>query len=90
MSETSVVTREGVLEVIRAHLAVRHIDVSAIVEGASFTRDLALDSLTLQTLAQELEDEFAIRIGPEDAVAMQTVGHAVDFVLAARRAKATA
>lgn len=78
------VTRRQVLEVIRTHLGARGFDPELLVEDASFVRDLDLDSLTLQTLAQDLEDEFGLRIGPGDAARMQTVGQAVDFVVASR------
>jgi acyl carrier protein len=82
-AERSAVTRLTVLDTIRSHLAVRDVDPAHIVEDARFGTDIDVDSLALQTLAQELEDEFGITIGERDAVRLETVGQTVDFVVAA-------
>lgn len=74
-------TRAAVIDAIRTHLGARGIEPALVIEDASFTQELDADSLTLQTLAQDLEDQFDVRIGPGDAVELQTVGQAVEFVL---------
>lgn len=74
-------TREQVLEVMRSHLEAREVDRAEVVEGAVLA-ELDIDSLALQTLAQELEDEFGVTITENDAMDLQTVGQTIDFVVA--------
>jgi acyl carrier protein len=75
-------TREQVLERVRAHLADElAIDPAGIGESSRFREDLEADSLDLYTLVQELEDQFRLRISDEQAARILTVGQAVDFVL---------
>ena len=77
-----VMTRDEVLELIRAHLADElEIDPSRVTEETHFKRDLEADSLDLYTLVQELEDTYGVRMSDEQAAKVQTVGQAVDFVL---------
>jgi acyl carrier protein len=76
-------TREQVLELIRAHLADElEVDPGSIGEGTRFREDLEADSLDLYTLVQELEDSYGVKISDEEAARILTVGQAVDFVLA--------
>ena len=76
-------TRDEVLELIRAHLADElEIDPARVTEETHFKRDLDADSLDLYTLVQELEDRYAVHISDEQAARILTVGQAVDFVLA--------
>ena len=76
-------TREEVLELIRAHLADElDLDPARIDESTRFKEDLEADSLDLYTLVQELEDTYGIKMSDEEAARIQTVGAAVDFVLA--------
>ena len=76
-------TREEVLELIREHLADElELDPGRIDESTHFRKDLAADSLDLYTLVQELEDTYGIKMSDEQAARIQTVGAAVDFVLA--------
>jgi acyl carrier protein len=76
-------TREHVFSVIRVHLADElELDPSSIQESTRFRQDLGADSLDLYTLVQELEDSYGVRISDEQAVKIETVGQAVDFVLA--------
>ena len=50
-------TRDEVLELIRAHLADElQLDPARISESTHFRNDLSADSLDLYTLVQELED----------------------------------
>ena len=76
-------TREDVLQAIRAHLADElELDPARIDEGTHFKQDLEADSLDLYTLVQELEDSYGVAMSDEQAARIQTVGQAVDFVLA--------
>jgi len=75
-------TREDVLEAIRAHLADElELDPARVREDTHFKRDLEADSLDLYTLVQELEDTYGVAMSDEQAARIQTVGQAVDFVL---------
>ncbi len=75
-------TRDEVLELIRAHLADElEIDPARISEATHFKQDLDADSLDLYTLVQELEDTYAVKMSDEQAARVQTVAQAVDFVL---------
>ena len=75
-------TREEILEAIRAHLADElELDPARIDEATHFKRDLEADSLDLYTLVQELEDTYGVAMTDEQAARIQTVGAAVDFVL---------
>ncbi len=76
-------TRDQVLERVRAHLADElAIEPDQIGESTRFREDLEADSLDLYTLVQELEDQYSIQISDEQAAKILTVGQAVDFVLA--------
>ena len=76
-------TCDEVLELIRAHLADElQLDPARITESTHFRDDLSADSLDLYTLVQELEDTYGIKMSDEQAARIQTVGAAVDFVLA--------
>jgi acyl carrier protein len=76
-------TRDEVLELIRAHLADElELDPGRITESTHFRRDLEADSLDLYTLVQELEDSYGVKMSDEQAARIHTVGEAVDFVLA--------
>ena len=76
-------TREEVIEAIRAHLADElELDPDRIQESTHFRDDLSADSLDLYTLVQELEDSYGVKMSDEQAAKIVTVGQAVDFVLA--------
>ena len=77
-------TRDEVLELIREHLAdeLQLDDPETITEDTHFRQDLSADSLDLYTLVQELEDTYGVKMSDEEAARIQTVGAAVDFVLA--------
>lgn len=76
-------TREQILEVIRAHLADElEVNAASIAESTRFKEDLEADSLDLYTLVQELEDSYGVKISDEEAARILTVGQAVEFVLA--------
>jgi acyl carrier protein len=76
-------TREEVIEAIRAHLADElELDPARIQESTHFRDDLSADSLDLYTLVQELEDSYGVKMSDEEAARIHTVSQAVDFVLA--------
>jgi len=76
-------TREQILDAIRAHLADElEVEPSSIAESTRFKEDLEADSLDLYTLVQELEDSYGVKISDEEAAKILTVGQAVEFVLA--------
>jgi acyl carrier protein len=75
-------SRDEVMEKVRAHLAAElEVEPGRIGEGTRFRDDLDADSLDLYELVMELEDTYGIRVSEEDAVRIETVGQAVDFVL---------
>jgi acyl carrier protein len=76
-------TRDDVLEAIRAHLADElELDPARVTEATHFKQDLEADSLDLYTLVQELEDTYGVVMSDEQAARIHTVGQAVDFVVA--------
>lgn len=75
-------TADEVLELIRTHLSDElGIDPTRIEPATRFREDLAIDSLDLYTVIQELEDTYGIAITDEQAVGLQTVAATVDFVI---------
>lgn len=75
--------REEVLGAIREHLADElGVDPESISEETNLRDDLEADSLDLYTLLQELEDSFALKLSDEEAAAIETVGQAIDKVIA--------
>jgi acyl carrier protein len=80
--------REQVFELIRDRLSdILEIDPGSISESASFTDDLAADSLALIELVEALEEELGertvgFRIDDEDLEDLKTVRDAVDYVVA--------
>jgi acyl carrier protein len=82
-------TRDEVLDLIRAHLADElELDPARVEESTRFREDLEADSLDLYTLVQELEDSYGVKMSDEEAARIRTVGQAVDFVLAQTGAEA--
>ena len=76
-------TRDEVLDLIRAHLADElELDPARVEESTRFREDLEADSLDLYTLVQELEDSYGVKMSDEEAARIHTVRQAVDFVLA--------
>ena len=89
LASPRVMTRDEVLELIRAHLSTElGVDASRIGERTRFKEDLEADSLDLVELVMELEDRYGIRIPDEEAVKILTVGQAADFVAAHAQAQA--
>ena len=76
-------TRDEVLDLIRAHLADElELDPARVEESTRFREDLEADSLDLYTLVQELEDSYGVKMSDEEAARILSVGQAVDFVVA--------
>jgi acyl carrier protein len=76
------VNRDEIFQVIRGHLADElEVDPETISAETRFREDLDADSLDLYTLVQELEDSYGVRLSDEEAIQIQTVGQAVEFVL---------
>jgi acyl carrier protein len=75
-------TREEVLELIRSHLADElELDPERVQLGTRFREDLAIDSLDLYTMVQELEDTYGISVPDEQAIKLVTVNDTVEYVL---------
>jgi acyl carrier protein len=76
-------TRDEVLDMIRAHLADElELDPAMIEPQTRFREDLSADSLDLYTLVQELDDTYGVKMSDEEAAQILTVNAAIDFVLA--------
>ena len=75
MSEIS----EKVVQIIIDKLGV---DGSEVTNEASFTNDLGADSLDTVELIMEFEKEFDVSIPDEQAENIQTVGQAVEYLVA--------
>ena len=76
-------SRDEVMEKVRDHLAAElEVDSGRISDTTRFRDDLDADSLDLYELVMELEDTYGIRVDEEEAAGIETVGDAVDFVLA--------
>jgi len=54
-----------------------------ITRDTSFVNDLNADSLDTVELVMEFEEEFELNIPDEEAEKIQTVGQAIDYILAA-------
>jgi acyl carrier protein len=75
--------RDEVMEKVREHLAAElQVDPGGISDSTRFRDDLDADSLDLYELVMELEDTYGIRIDEDEAAGIETVGDAVEFVLA--------
>ena len=79
---------DEVLSLLRERLAeILEIDEGRITREATFADDLGADSLALIELVEALEQEIGERsvgfsFDDEDLVELQTVGDAVDYVVA--------
>jgi acyl carrier protein len=56
------------------------VDREKITMGASFEKDLEIDSLGVVELLMALEDTFGVKIPDEEAERIVTVGQAVEVV----------
>ena len=79
--------RDQVMAKVREHLSAElEVDAGEIADSTRFREDLDADSLDLYELVMELEDTYGIRVSEEEAARIETVGDAVDFVVAQPRA----
>jgi acyl carrier protein len=76
VSKTSTIA-EKVKTIIHEKLGV---DESAMVDSASFSDDLGLDSLDVLETFMALEKEFDLKISDDDAEKLKTVGSVIDYI----------
>lgn len=69
--------KAGVYRVISAVLG---IDTTEVSEAQSFTADLGAESVQSVELMAGFEEEFEIEMDEDEALAVQTVGGAIDFI----------
>jgi acyl carrier protein len=75
--------RNEVFEQLRdATVTVLGVDRDAVTEQARFFADLDADSLDLVELVMALEERFDVSIPEEDLDGINTVGNALDLILA--------
>ncbi len=68
---------DKVIAIVSDQMGVEKAEIS---RETSFVNDLNADSLDTVELVMELEDEFETSIPDEDAVKIQTVGQAIDYI----------
>ena len=71
--------QEKVISIVSEQMGV---DKAEINKETSFVNDLNADSLDTVELVMEFEDEFEMSIPDEEAEQIQTVGRAVDYIVA--------
>ncbi|MCY3766038.1 MAG: phosphopantetheine-binding protein [Gemmatimonadetes bacterium] len=69
--------KTGVYQVISKVLG---IDTNEVSEDQSFTADLGAESVQSVELMAGFEEEFEIEMDEDEALAVQTVGGAIDFI----------
>lgn len=75
--------RDTVFATLRdAAVEVLGVEADALVETANFKDDLDADSLDLVELVMALEERLDISVPEEDLEGVETVGQALDLVLA--------
>ena len=68
---------DRVKKIVLEHLGV---EVSKVVESASFIDDLGAESLDTVELVMAFEEEFGCEIPDEDAEKILTIKDAIDFI----------
>lgn len=56
------------------------VEESAMVESATFSDDLGLDSLDVLETFMALEKEFNLKINDDEAEKLKTVGSVIDYI----------
>jgi len=56
------------------------VDEAKVVSEAHFVRDLGAESIQSIELVAAFEEEFSIEMDPDEALSVQTVGKAVEFI----------
>ena len=79
---------EGLAALREVAVEVLNVEPDAVTEDARFKEDLDADSLDLVELVMGLEERFDISVPEEDLDGVNTVGQAVDMVMAKVAAKA--
>ncbi|MGO3731774.1 MAG: acyl carrier protein [Vagococcus sp.] len=76
-------TREEVFGKIK-EIVLEHFDIDEdkLTENISIKNDLEADSISIMEFVLELEDAFDAEISDEDAEKIETIGAAVDYVMA--------
>ena len=69
---------EKVRKVVSDHLKV---DAAELKEEAEFAKDLGADSIKSIELVALFENEFDVEMDEDEALKIQTVGNAVDFIM---------
>ncbi len=73
---------EAVVAIRDVAVEILSVDADQVTESARFKEDLEADSLDLVELVMGLEERFDISVPEEDLEGVDTVGKAVDLVLA--------
>jgi acyl carrier protein len=79
---------EGLAALREVAVEVLNVEPDVVTEDARFKEDLDADSLDLVELVMGLEERFDISVPEEDLDGVNTVGQAVDMVMAKVAAKA--
>ena len=79
---------EGLAALREVAVEVLNVEPDAVTFEARFKEDLDADSLDLVELVMGLEERFDISVPEEDLEGVNTVGQAVDMVMAKVAAKA--
>lgn len=75
--------RDEIMVLVKEHLAAElEIEPDQITDGSRFKEDFDADSLDLYELVMELEDRYGISVSEQEATRINTVGDAIDFVVA--------
>lgn len=73
--------RAELAEVVRGKVAqVLGVTVDEIAESTDLRDEYDVDSLELMEIGARLENALGIRIGADDLLEMQNVGHAIDLL----------
>jgi acyl carrier protein len=79
--EQSQADRGSIFTMVRDHLAAElEVAPDQITDATRFRDDLDADSLDLYELVMELEDTYGVAMSEDEAIKIETVGAAVDFV----------
>jgi acyl carrier protein len=77
----TVINRSETVARIKAIIAEKlGVEESALVNNASFSNDLGLDSLDVLETFMAFEKEFGIKIDDEAAEKLTTVGSVIDYI----------
>ena len=76
-AEKSKPVAERIKTIIHEKLGVEQSDM---VDGASFSDDLGLDSLDVLETFMALEKQFNLKITDEDAEKLKTIGSVIDYI----------